>query len=108
MNLCCCEDELNVCWWFLECFEKGVDRGRLDRNSLTQKLNSWCNISITTGEEPCIHDNSGGGTVNRVIECECVTKVVENGHEVSNFVKNNYGLFGRLWIEEIKKHILLL
>lgn len=83
---------------------EGVDRGRLDRNSLTQKLNSWCNVSITTGEEPCTHDNSGSGTVNRVIECECVTKVVENGHEVSNFVKNNYGLFGRVWIEEIKKH----
>lgn len=86
---------------------EGVDRGRLDTRGIAQRLNSWCNVSITTGEEPCVQSNSGGGTVNRVIEIECVEKVVENGPEISNFVKSNYGHFGRLWIEKIKEYDLM-
>lgn len=86
---------------------EGVDRGRLDKNSFAQKVNSWCNVTITTGEEPCTNSNSGGGTINRVIEMECINKVCENGADVVAFVKNNYGHFGRLWIEKIKEYDLM-
>lgn len=86
---------------------EGVDRGRLDRNSLAHKVNSWSNLAITSGEEPCVQSNSGGGTANRVLEIEATSKIVDDGHAVSNFVKSNYGCFGRLWIEKIRKYDLL-
>lgn len=81
---------------------EGVDRGRMDGH-VNRQLKRWhCNF-LFTGEEPCTGNNSGGGTRNRVIEIECTKKIVSNGNEVVNFVKNNYGLAGKVFLEEVGK-----
>jgi len=79
---------------------EGVDRGRMDGH-VNRELKRWhCNF-LFTGEEPCTTNNSGGGTKNRVIEIECSHKLIENGNDVVNFVKENYGLAGRKFLESI-------
>ena len=79
---------------------EGVDRGRMDGH-VNRELKRWhCNF-LFTGEEPCTTSSSGGGAKNRVIEIECTHKLIENGNEVVNFVKENYGLAGRKFLESI-------
>lgn len=85
---------------------EGTNRGRLNKNSIIQDTPSWKNILITTGEETCTQENSGGGTKNRVIEIECKQVIVEDGHGVSLFVKNNYGTAGRKFLECLQDYDL--
>lgn len=81
---------------------EGVDRGRMDGH-VNRQLKRWnCNF-LFTGEEPCTGNNSGGGTRNRVIEIECTKKIVSNGNEVVNFVQSNYGLAGKVFLEEVAR-----
>lgn len=79
---------------------EGVDRGRMQNNMLL-KTKSWKNAFIFTGEDPIIKESSGGGTVNRVVQIEAEGKIVQNGNRTANFVKANYGLVGKEWIEYI-------
>jgi len=82
---------------------EGVDRGRMDGH-VNRSLKRWyCNF-LFTGEEPCTNNNSGGGTRNRVIEIECTSKIVDKGNETVNFIKQNYGLAGREFLEHIKEY----
>ena len=84
---------------------EGVDRGRMDGH-VNRELKRWhCNF-LFTGEEPCTTNNSGGGTKNRVIEIECSHKLIENGNEVVSFVKENYGLAGRKFLESIDRNAI--
>ena len=81
---------------------EGIDRGRMsyDKNN---ELKTWKCSFLFTGEEPCTRTSSGGGTKNRVVEIECINKVVENGNEVVNFINNNYGYAGIKFIDGIRK-----
>ena len=81
---------------------EGIDRQRLNQNSSLKDTKSWRCAFITTGEETCVKQGSGGGTKNRVIEMECKNKLVENGNFTAEFVKNNYGTAGREYIELLK------
>ena len=85
---------------------EGTNKGRLNKNAIIQDTPSWKNILITTGEETCTQENSGGGTKNRVIEIECKKVIVEDGHGVSLFVKSNYGTAGRKFLECLKDYDL--
>lgn len=85
---------------------EGTNKGRLNKNAIIQDTPSWKNILITTGEEACTQENSGGGTKNRVIEIECKQVIVKDGHNVSLFVKNNYGTVGRRYLEFLKDYDL--
>lgn len=84
---------------------EGVDRGRMT-NSIVQRINSWQNCMIFTGEEPCTLSRSGGGVKNRVIEVECRDKVITDGHTVSGFVKHHYGCAGRVFIDALQDYCL--
>lgn len=81
----------------MQCTE-GVGRGRMKYDKV-QRSQTWETAFIFTGEEPCTHENSGGGTKNRVIEFECVEKVVEDGKKVVNFILENYGFAGRKFVK---------
>ena len=85
---------------------EGTNKGRLNKNAIIQDTPSWKNILITTGEETCTQENSGGGTKNRVIEIECKQVIVEDGHGVSLFVKSNYGTAGRKYLEFLEDYDL--
>lgn len=85
---------------------EGIDRGRMSYDKINE-LKTWKCSFLFTGEEPCTKASSGGGTKNRVIEIECVDKVVDNGNEVVNFLNDNYGYAGIEFIKGIRKENLL-
>lgn len=77
---------------------EGVERGRMTFSTVNE-TKSWNCAFVFSGEEPLTQSSSGGGAKNRVIEIECKHKVIENGAEVVEFVKHNYGHAGRHYIE---------
>lgn len=81
---------------------EGVDRGRMTNTTLQKQL-TWCNSFIFTGEEPCTQMSSGGGVKNRVIEVECIDKIIENGNAVVNFIGSHYGTAGPKFIEILQE-----
>jgi len=80
---------------------EGINRGRLHSTGRMEQQKTWKNSFLFTGEEPITKSQSGGGAKNRVIEIGLTgdDKVVENGNEVSNFVRENYGFAGQKFIE---------
>jgi hypothetical protein len=79
---------------------EGVDRGRMKFDKVNE-MKTWNCAFLFTGEEPVTRSSSGGGAKNRVIEIECKGKVIENGRETAEFVRNNYGHAGREFIKYI-------
>ena len=80
---------------------EGVDRGRMN-GSVLLRTKTWRNAFIFTGEDPLIKASSGGGTANRVVQIEADGKLIRNGNKTANFVKRNYGLVGREWVELLR------
>lgn len=80
---------------------EGVERGRMTFSTVNE-VKTWNCSFLFTGEEPCTKSDSGGGTKNRVIEVECIDKVVESGNQVVTFINDNYGTAGEVFINIIK------
>lgn len=80
---------------------EGIDRGRMKYDQ-TSELKTWLCSFLFTGEEPCTKAESGGGVKNRVIEIECEHEVVKNGNHVVNFILDNYGTAGKVFIDYLK------
>ena len=80
---------------------EGVDRGRMSFDKVNE-MKSWNCAFLFSGEEPVTRSSSGGGAKNRVIEIECKSKVVENGKDTANFVRQNYGHAGQLYISYVR------
>lgn len=82
---------------------EGVDRGRNTSRSAAERLKTWNNAFLFTGEEPITKTNSGGGVKNRVIEAYVEDKVVSDGNSVVSFVTEHYGTAGTEFIRYIQK-----
>lgn len=82
---------------------EGVDRGRNTSRSAAERLKTWNNAFLFTGEEPITKTNSGGGVKNRVIEAYVEDKVVSDGNSVVSFVTEHYGTAGAEFIRYIQK-----
>lgn len=80
---------------------EGIGRTRGSKQGGVQKLNTWRNCFISTGETPLQQNNSGGGAVNRLIEIECDGALYSDLHGLSECVKSNYGFAGKKFIEFI-------
>lgn len=80
---------------------EGTDRGRLDSRANLKHARTWKNVFIFTGEEPITMANSGGGVKNRVIELECLEKLIEDGNGTVNFIRAHYGNAGRAFIDHL-------
>lgn len=82
---------------------EGIDRGKAKADGGIEKNKTWNNAFILTGEHSASNYNSGGGTLNRLIEINSDGKIIENGSEVVNIITNNYGFAGKKFIEKIKE-----
>ena len=80
---------------------EGTDRGRLDSRANLKHSKTWKNAFIFTGEEPVTMANSGGGVKNRVIELECLEKLIDDGNGTVNFIRSHYGNAGRAFIDHL-------
>ena len=50
------------------CLAQGIDRGKANKDGGTKAKETWKNAAILTGEDSISETNSGGGTLNRLIE----------------------------------------
>lgn len=107
-NLPFAGDELQVIKKQTDDFEKmimtlteGISRmtGTQYGNGINKVL-TWNNIFMFTGEEPIIKSNFGEGTVNRVIEAKC-GRMIENGNYTANFLRDNYGFAGKEFVYKL-------
>lgn len=82
---------------------QGVGRTRGNKSGGVDKTPTWSNCILTTGETPIVREGAGAGAVNRVIDLECPNgeRVVQNGQEIVNIVKNNYGHAGKKFVENL-------
>lgn len=82
---------------------EGVGRSRGQKTGGLQKLATWQNCIITSGEMPISNSSSGGGAVNRIIEIDCKeTKLFKDPVKVAETVKKNYGFAGKMFVEKLK------
>lgn len=83
---------------------EGVGRDRGKKTGGLQKLSTWRNVILSTGETPISSATSGGGAINRVIEIECSNrKIISNPLDLIPRMKENYGLAGALFVDWIQQ-----
>ena len=81
---------------------EGVGRGRGAKGGGLQRVSTWKNCTLSTGEMPILTGASGGGAVNRVLEIDCKdVKLFKDGHSVVVDISKNYGHAGKQFIQEI-------
>ena len=82
---------------------EGVGRGRGLKVGGTEKMSTWSNCVITTGEAPITLTGAGSGAVNRVVDIECRTSepVVTDGHGMVKAINRNYGWAGKRFISHL-------
>ena len=81
---------------------EGIGKGRGARTGGLQRLQTWKNCILTTGEQPITTDISGGGAVNRIVEIDCKDeKLFADPQAAADIVKRNYGFAGRLFVESL-------
>lgn len=82
---------------------QGVGRSRGKKQGGVQKIPTWKNCFITTGESPLVSNTAGAGAVNRVIDIECVAgkPVITDGPQVAATLKQNYGFAGENFLRNL-------
>ncbi len=83
------------------CAGKGKDRATktLGMNA----THSWKNITITNAEHSLITSTTQGGAINRIIDVEMSDGYIfENGNEIVEILKQNYGYAGKEFVELIQ------
>lgn len=88
---------------------EGVGRARGKRDGGLQKVGTWRNCIMSTGENPLIDGSTAAGAANRTIEICCqdmqffTRNCVGNGKAMAAFLMRNYGFAGRAFVEELQK-----
>lgn len=81
---------------------EGIGRNRGAKAGGLQRLQTWKNCIITTGEMPICTSVSGGGAVNRIIDIDCRDdKLFSDPHAVVECIAQNYGIAGKVFIDGI-------
>ncbi len=84
---------------------EGVGKARGKKEGGLQKVQTWRNCFLSTGERPLVSSGSHSGAINRVIEMECNEELFGNGKtpkDVFNTVSKNYGFAGKLFVEALQ------
>ena len=83
------------------CAGKGRDRSNKELG--LNKLTSWHNCILTNAEHSLVTETMQGGAINRIIDVEMQEGYIfENGNEVADLVRHNYGWCGREFVEQIQ------
>lgn len=81
---------------------EGIGKGRGAKAGGLQRIQTWKNCILTTGEQPITTGASGGGAVNRIIEIDCKDeKLFADPQTVADTVRRNYGHAGRLFVDKL-------
>lgn len=83
---------------------EGIGKSRGAKAGGLQRMQTWRNCIITTGEMPISNSNSGGGAVNRILEIDCQDeKLFSNPREVAALLQSNYGFAGKRFVEALQE-----
>ena len=87
------------------CLAQGIDRGKATKEGGTKAKETWKNAALLTGEDSISETNSGGGTLNRLIEINVdeYGSLYDDCPFASSIARENYGFAGREFINFIKK-----
>ena len=78
---------------------EGVGRSRGQKSGGLQKVSTWKNCILTTGEHPISSSASGAGAINRIIEADCKNvKIFENPKDLVSFLFKNHGHAGKEFV----------
>ena len=81
---------------------EGVGRSRGAKAGGLQRMQTWRNAIITTGEMPITNSDSGGGAVNRVINMDCQDeKLFADPRWAVSVMRRNYGHAGQAFVEHL-------
>lgn len=83
---------------------EGMDRGKAKVDGGVETLKNWQNTFILTGEQTASTMNSGGGTLNRLIEINTGEKIIKDGYKVVSIIANNYGFAGKKVTKFVKEN----
>lgn len=83
---------------------EGIGRDRGKKSGGVQKILTWRNCILTTGEYPISNSTSGAGAVNRIIEIDCKDqKIFEDPVKVVSKIKNHYGGAGEVFVKWLQE-----
>ena len=83
---------------------EGIGKSRGAKAGGLQRMQTWRNCIITTGEMPISNSNSGGGAVNRILEIDCQDeRLFSSPREVATLLQSNYGFAGKLFIDALQE-----
>lgn len=81
---------------------EGIGKGRGAKAGGLQRIHTWKNCMITTGEQPITTGASGGGAVNRIVEVDCKDeKLFADPQNVADTVRRHYGHAGRFFVDSL-------
>ena len=106
-NIPCFFDELQTYRYdvnqLIMLLTEGIDRGRSNTEGGVEFTKTWHNTFIFTGEDSASSYNSGGGTLNRLIQIYITKDIVQDGMGVCDFLEENYGTAGKVFVKYIKE-----
>jgi hypothetical protein len=84
------------------CSGKGKDRANITLG--LNKQTTWRNVILTNGEHSLVTETMQGGAINRIIDVRMDDGYIfENGNQVVETIKQNYGFAGRMFIDAIEQ-----
>jgi hypothetical protein len=87
---------------YMLCSGKGKDRANATLG--LNKSTTWRNVILTNGEHSLVTETMQGGAVNRIIDIGTDDGYLfENGNQVVETIKANYGFAGRMFIDVIER-----
>lgn len=86
-------------------FETGTIRRRNTKENFLRPLQFFKGVKITTGEQGVVAETAGEGAISRCLELNNFDAINnETAIDIHRFSGENYGLFGREWIQHIINH----
>lgn len=82
---------------------EGVGKSRGAKQGGVQRLQTWRNCILTSGEMPITNFVSGAGAVNRILEIECVEKLFGDPQAALAIIRDNYGFAGRMFVDFLRE-----
>ena len=82
---------------------QGSGKSRSNRQGGLEKVPTWANFILSTGESPLVEQSDGEGALARVINLELTQKLVdaEAGNRIVRTIKDNHGHAGKRFIEAL-------
>jgi len=86
---------------YLLCSGRGKDRSNVDLG--LNKVKTWQNTILSNMERPLATETMRGGAINRILDFEMQEGYIfENGNQVVEILKDNFGWVGPVFIDNIK------